>query len=115
MPVGGFLPDLLRRGLTLGISGFFLTEELLRKTLGETVPRDWLEFATEQSERARNEFIDRLSAELRHVLDSVDLADVAKRLIEGRTVEVVTRIRLVPHDEEAGPRRRGASHPRHKA
>ena len=32
------LPELVRRALSMGLSGFFLSEETIRKALGETVP-----------------------------------------------------------------------------
>jgi hypothetical protein len=98
---GGFLPDLLRRGLTLGFTGLFLTEEALRKALGDSVPRDVVEFMLDQSQRMRAEFLDRISKEFGRVLDRVDPVEVARRLLEGRTVEVTARFRLVPK-----PRRR---------
>jgi hypothetical protein len=93
---GGFFPDLLRRGLTLGFTGLFLTEEALRKALGDSVPRDVLEFMLDQSQRMRAEFLDRISREFARVLDRVDPVEVARRLLEGRTVEVSARFRLVP-------------------
>lgn len=98
---GGFLPDLLRRGLTLGFTGLFLTEEAVRKALGDSVPRDVLEFMLDQSQRMRAEFLDRISKEFGRVLDRIDPVEVARRLLEGRTVEVSARFRLVPK-----PRRR---------
>jgi hypothetical protein len=101
---GGFLPDLLRRGLTLGFTGLFLTEEAVRKALGDSVPRDVLEFMLEQSQRMRAEFLDRISKEFGRVLDRIDPVEVARRLLEGRTVEVSARFRLVPK-----PRRRRAT------
>jgi hypothetical protein len=93
---GGFFPDLLRRGLTLGFTGLFLTEEALRKALGDSVPRDMLEFMLDQSQRMRTEFLERVSREFGRVLDRIDPVDVARRLLEGRTVEVSARFRLVP-------------------
>jgi hypothetical protein len=100
---GGFLPDLLRRGLTLGFTGLFLTEEAVRKALGDSVPRDVLEFMLDQSQRMRAEFLERISKEFGRVLDRIDPVEVARRLLEGRTVEVSARFRLVPK-----PRRRTA-------
>src|SRR5690606_32266264 len=41
---GGRVPDLLRRVVGLGFSGFFMTEEVVRRALGETLPREWVEF-----------------------------------------------------------------------
>jgi hypothetical protein len=93
---GGFFPDALRRVLTLGFTGFFLTEEALRKALGDSVPRDVVEFVLDQSQRMRGEFLDRVSKEFGKVLERVDPVEVARRLLDGRTVEVSARFRLVP-------------------
>ena len=100
---GGFLPELLRRGLTLGFSGFFLTEEAVRKAFGDTVPKDWVEFAVDQSERTRAELLERMSGEIGRAIQSIDAADVLQRLLDGRTVEVTARFRLLSDEEsEAG-------------
>ena len=101
LDAGGFLPDLLRRGLTLGFTGLFLTEEAVRKALGDSVPRDVLEFMLDQSQRMRAEFLDRISKEFGRVLDRIDPVEVARRLLEGRTVEVSARFRLLPRRERA--------------
>jgi hypothetical protein len=103
----GLFPDLLRRGLALGLSGLFLTEEAFRKAFGDTVPRDWMDFAAEQSARTRSEFLERLSAELARVLESVDLAQLLDSLVTGRTIEVKAEIRI--GDREGSTDRRGPS------
>jgi len=45
----GLVPDLLRRAIGLGVSGLFTTEEMVRKTFGESVPREWVDFAAAQA------------------------------------------------------------------
>ncbi len=105
---GGFFPELLRRGLTLGFTGLFLTEEAFRKAFGDSVPRDVLEFMLDQSQRMRTEFLDRVSRELGRVLDRIDPVDVARRLLEGRTVEVSASFRLVPKAPSRRRRNAGA-------
>jgi hypothetical protein len=100
----GFFPDLLRRGLTLGFTGFFLTEEAVRKALGESVPRDLMDFILTQSEQTRAEFLDRISKEFAQALSSLDPVELVKRLLEGRSIEVSAKIRLVPADTEKGGR-----------
>jgi hypothetical protein len=88
--------------LTVGFTGFFLTEEALRKALGDSVPRDVIEFVLDQSQRMRVEFLDRISREFGRVLERVDPVEVARRLLEGRTVEVSARFRLVPEKKRKG-------------
>jgi hypothetical protein len=97
------LPDLVRKAFTLGLSGFFLTEEAIRKALGDTIPKDWTDFAVDQSERARREFLERLSFELAQSLDKVDVAAVLQELLQGRTLEIRAEIRL--GEKEPGPGR----------
>jgi hypothetical protein len=98
----GFFPDLLRRGLTLGFTGFFLTEEAVRKALGESVPRDLMDFILTESERTRGELLDRLSKEFARALSTLDPVELVKRLLEGRSIEVSAKIRLVPSDTAKG-------------
>lgn len=93
-PDGGFLPELLRRGLSLGFSGFFMTEEAVRRALGEKVPREWLEFFVAQSDRTRNEIVDALSREFGRVLAGIEPAEVLRQLLDGQTIEVTAQIRL---------------------
>jgi hypothetical protein len=96
------LPDLLRRALAVGFSGFFLTETAIRKALGDTLPKDWIDFAIDQSERTRAEFIERMTFEVARSLENVDLAAVLTRLLEGRTLEVKAEVRLGPKDGRSG-------------
>ena len=101
-PPPGDGAGLLRRALDLGIASVLSGEEILRKTLGDTVPREWVEFATVQSERTRRDFVERLATELGKRLDSVDLEQLAARLLQGHTVEVSARIRFLPRAEDEG-------------
>jgi hypothetical protein len=90
------LPELMRRALSVGFSGFFLTESAVRRALGDTLPRDWVDFAVEQSERTRAEFLERLSHELARSLEHMDLGAALAGLLEGRTLEIQAQIRLGP-------------------
>ena len=97
----GPVPEFLRRAMTLGLSSLFTTEEAFRKALGDTVPKDWVDFAALQSDRARAEFLDRLVSEFGRVLENVDLTELAQQVFEGRTIEVNAKIRLAPADESS--------------
>jgi hypothetical protein len=90
------VPELLRRAVGLGVSGFFTTEELLRKALGDTVPREWADFVAAQTDRARTELIDRLAHELRKSLDDLDLEALLGRILSSHTIEIDARIRFAP-------------------
>ncbi len=100
---GGLLPELLRRGMSLGLTGFFMTEEALRRALGESAPREMIDFVVAQSEKTRAEFLDRVSRELGKALSAMDPVEVAKRMLEGRTIEVSATIRFVEDDKKKKP------------
>lgn len=98
----GRVPELLRRLMGLGLSGFFVTEEAVRRALGDTVPKDWVDFAVDQSERARREFAERLSEEIARGMHGVDWADLAERLLAGHDLEIQAKVRFVPRDGGSG-------------
>lgn len=95
------IPEMMRRAIAMGLSGFFLTEEAIRKAVGDTLPRDWADFAVEQSERTRAELMNRFGIELNRTFASLDVAEMFRQLVEGRTIEVKAEIRLKPEDEAA--------------
>jgi hypothetical protein len=100
---GGLLPELLRRGMSLGLTGFFMTEEALRRALGESAPREMIDFVVAQSEKTRAEFLDRVSREFGKALSAMDPVELAKRMLEGRTIEVSATIRFVEDDKKKKP------------
>ncbi|MEE8580243.1 MAG: hypothetical protein V3T33_01525 [Myxococcota bacterium] len=97
------IPDLIRRAMAVGFSSFFTTEEAIRKALGDTLPQDWVEFASTQSDRTRQEFIDRLAQEFGRVVENMDLYQMAERLLDGRTIEVTAQIRFGSRSDPPAP------------
>jgi hypothetical protein len=98
---------MVRRMMALGLSGFFTTEETLRRALGDTIPQDWIDFAAGQSEKTRRDFSEAVARELGRVLEGVDLAELLGRVLESRTVEIRAQVRLLPEDpDHDGPRAR---------
>ena len=95
----GAVPDLLRKVIGMGLSGFFLTESTIRKAVGDTIPKDWVDFAAQQSERTRHDFSEAVAKEVGRALEKVDLAEMFGQIFENRTVEIRARVRLLPTDE----------------
>jgi len=103
-PPGGapVFPESVRRLIALGLSGMFSTQESLRQAVGDALPREWVDFAAEQSERTRSDFLERLAGELARSIETIDLARVMQQALEGQTLEVHARIRMLPDDEASG-------------
>ena len=103
----GAIQDVVRKMMGLGLAGFFTTEATIRGALGDTVPREWTEFVSQQSERTREEFARRMADEFARVLSSVDLAELAEQLLEGRSIEVKAEFKLGPRDTQSTEARPG--------
>ena len=108
------IPELMRRAIAMGLSGFFTTEEAVRKAFGDTVPKDWTDFLLDTSDRTRSEFLDRVSREIGRVLEGVDVASVVSQLLEGRSLQINAEFRLTEKGTEgktavrfAGPGEKG--------
>ena len=110
----GAIPEMLRKAVALGLAGFFSTEQTIRKAFGDTLPQEWVDFVSSQSERTRTDLTEAIASEVGRTLKSIDLTRVADQLLSGRTLEVSARIRLLPkksddnqshdhshHDDEA--------------
>lgn len=90
------LGDLMRRVVAAGLAGVFGPTEVMRRAVGEALPKDWLEFATDQSERTRKEFLERLAGEMARSLESLDLVGMTDQLLAGRVIEVNAQIQIHP-------------------
>lgn len=101
----GVVREVLQRALSLGLSSLFSTQETVRKAMGEAMPPEWIDFASEQSNRARQEFIDRLSAQIEGVIQRIDVKELVESVMQGRTVEVKASIKILPPKEAAGRKR----------
>jgi hypothetical protein len=88
------IPELMRRAIAMGLSGFFTTEEAVRKAFGDTVPKDWSDFLLDTSDRTRAEFLDRVSREVGRVLEGVDVAAVISQLLDGRRLQINAEFQL---------------------
>ncbi len=92
------IPEIFRRVVTMGLSGVFLTQENLRQAVGDALPKEWVDFATQQSERTRVEFLERLATEMARGMEATNLAQVISQVLEGRRVRVTADIQLLPSE-----------------
>jgi hypothetical protein len=73
------LPDVFRKMMAMGLSGLFTTEAAVRGALGDSVPREWVDFVSEQSERTREEILDLgwlHPSRARAIVNGVDLREL---------------------------------------
>lgn len=88
------LGEVIRRGASLGFSGFFLTEEAIRRAFSDRVPAEWADYVSQQSGSVRDELIERMAREFGNWLRTLDLGEIAAELLEER--EVSFRLEIKP-------------------
>jgi len=97
--------ELVRKGTSLGLSSFFLTEEAVRKAFSDRVPAEWLDFLGRQSEEVRSDIVDRASKEFGNWLRTLDLSDLLGELLEryeiSANIELDVRTRTVQEKDGA--------------
>ena len=97
--------ELVRRGASLGLSSFFLTEEAVRRAFSDRVPAEWLEAWRRQSEEVRSDIVDRAGKEFGNWLRTLDLAELVGDLLEryevSASIELEVRNRSGPETEAA--------------
>ena len=96
----GPVPDMIRRMATLGLSGFFMTESAIRRAFGETVPKEWVDFASEQSDRTRSEVIERIATEMGRQLAETDPAELLSKFFAGHTIEIEAKLRVRQSEDD---------------
>ena len=104
------VPDFVRRALELGFASFFTTEQTIRRAVGETIPRDWVDFVSAQSDRTRKEMTDAIVSEAARSIERMDIAEALDGLLSGRTIEINAKIRLAPRDDEPPLESPGSAH-----
>ena len=81
-PLESLFQEAIRRATALGLSGFFLTEEAVRRALTDTVPQEWVDYVSRQSEDVRRDLVDRLVQEFGLWLRTLDLSELLRNVLE---------------------------------
>jgi hypothetical protein len=97
------LREAVRRTASLGFSSFFATEDAVRRAFNEAVPRDWVDYAKDQSTELRAEMIERMSAEFGAWLRTIDMTQVMRKLLAENDFELVISISTRAKNAERAP------------
>lgn len=101
------LPEFVRRAFAMGLSSLFTTEEAFRRALGDTVPKDWVDFAVDQSDRTRSELMGRMAEEMARVIENMDLEAVLRRMLAEHRVEIRAELNFLPREPDSRSEDRG--------
>jgi hypothetical protein len=100
---GGFATkmfgDLAKRALMTGIGAVFMSEESLRGQLSEMkLPKEAMHYVVHQADKTKKEIVTAIARETREFLSKLEVDKVLARALIGTTVEIQTRIRVLPKE-----------------
>ena len=98
------LGDLARRALMTGIGAVFMSEETLKSSLTDMkLPKEAMGYVVAQADRTKKEIVAAIARETREFLSKLEVDKMLAKALVGNTIEISTRIRVVPKDGgEAG-------------
>jgi hypothetical protein len=102
-PLETLFQEAVRRAAQLGLSGFFATEEALRRAFNDSVPRDWVDYLNQQTGDVRTELIDRMAREFGEWLRTVDMTQIVGKLLAENEFELKISISGQPRAAERPP------------
>jgi hypothetical protein len=97
------LHEAIRRTASVGFSSFFATEDAVRRAFNQAVPRDWVDYAKDQSTELRSEMIERMSAEFGAWLRTIDMTQIMSKLLAEHDFELKISISSERRNAERAP------------
>ena len=97
------LHEAIRRTASVGFSSFFATEDAVRRAFNDAVPRDWVDYAKDQSTELRSEMIERMSAEFGAWLRTIDMAQITSQLLAENDFEFKIAVSATRRSAERAP------------
>jgi hypothetical protein len=96
------LGDLARRALMTGIGAVFMSEEALKSSLTDLkLPKEAMSYVVSQADRTKREIVAAIARETREFLSKLEVDKMLARALVGNTIEISTRIRVLPKDGSA--------------
>jgi hypothetical protein len=83
------MPDILKKAVLISIGGILLTEETIRKILGDLkISKEIISIIVQQSNKAKDEIVRVLSGEFRTIFRSVNLKNEIHKMLKDLKVRV---------------------------
>jgi len=94
------ISEAMRKVVLTGVGTIFLTEETARKYLGELkLPKElWAGFI-ENAAKSKTEFLSTFAKEAAQILARIDVADEAKKFLEGHKVKLTLELNFEKKDK----------------
>lgn len=98
----GRMGDTLKKILATGVSAAFMTEEGIRKLVGDLhLPKETMSVLLQGAARSKEELMNRVSREIISIISKIDFVKEASRFVEEHKFKVVAEVEVVKKDHAA--------------
>lgn len=98
----GFIPDSVRKILSMGMGAAFLTEETVKGVLSESkLPKEVLNKLIDGANRSKEEIIDRVGDELVLIIKKIDFVKEASRFVEDHKFKINAEIEVLKKTDKS--------------
>lgn len=105
----GKMGDTLKKIFATGVSAAFMTEESIRKLVGDLhLPKESLNLLLQGAARSKEELMNRVSREVISIISKIDFVKEASRFVEEHKFRIVAEVEVLP---KTGATRAGAVAP----
>lgn len=97
------MSDTVRKALGSGIRSVLGSEEWVRSTIREVLPRELVVYMKKQTDAARDEVVRIIGAQTKRFLEGLDVGGEVQKILTALSFEVKTEIRFIPNDQKVKP------------
>lgn len=95
--------DAVRKAVSSGIRSVLGSEEWVRSTIREVLPRELVTYMKRQTDAARDEVVRVIGAQTKRFLEGLDVGGEIQKILTALSFEVKTEIRFIPNDQKVKP------------
>jgi hypothetical protein len=103
---GDALSDFIKKGISTGVKSVLLTEEGLRNTLGELMPKEISATVKAHVDGLKKELYSTVVKEFSQFLEHMDIATELKKVLEGMRVEIHTEVTFTQKEKTQAKRKK---------
>ncbi len=93
----GKMGDTLKKIFATGVSAAFMTEESIRKLVGDMhLPKESLNLLLQGAARSKEELMNRVSREVISIISKIDFVKEASRFVEEHKFRIVAEVEVLP-------------------
>jgi len=95
--------DAVRKAVGSGIRSMLSSEEWVRSTVREALPKELVQYMKRQADSARDEVVRLIGVQTKRFIEGIDIGSEVQKILTSLSFEIKTEIRFIPNDQKVKP------------